>query len=87
MSLLADMDAFRLELGRQADLIEAQGKVIAKQEEQINGERGLSAAINTLMDEVRGLRKAMYWVAGLIVMGSIGMAFTAIQLVGTGGTP
>jgi hypothetical protein len=64
--------------------VEALDKLIARQEEQINGERGISSAINAQTGEIRGLRKAAYWVAGLIVAGSITMAFAALQLVGGG---
>jgi hypothetical protein len=82
MSLLTDIDTIRRELQRHATVIEEQAKIIARQDEQLNGERGMSAALNANTAEVRGLRKAMYWVAGLIVAGSISMVFAALPLVG-----
>jgi dsDNA-specific endonuclease/ATPase MutS2 len=95
--------------------LELQKALNARREEQIGGERGLSATISSshkelkdlltasnaeLKDrlaqsnkelkellaasssETKGMKRAMYWVAGLIVAGSIGMAFGALQLVG-----
>jgi hypothetical protein len=49
--------------------------------EQINGKRGMSAAIDTLTTEVRGLRKAAYWVAGVIITAAISFAFTTMTLI------
>jgi len=46
--------------------------------EQINGERGISATLNTLSGEIHSLRKGMYWVAGLIVASSIAFAFSVL---------
>ena len=57
----------------------------AQTNEQINGERGISATLTTLRKEltgeIRGLRRAAYWVAGLIVAGSVGFGFAALQIV------
>lgn len=81
MTLLEVLETVRKEQARQATEIEAEARLLARHEEQINGERGLSAAITAQTLEIRGLRKAAYWVAGLIVAGSITMAFSAISLV------
>jgi hypothetical protein len=81
MTLIGDLETVRQEQARQAAELEAETRRGARHEEQINGERGLSAAINAQTAEIRGLRKAAYWVAGLIVAGSITMAFSAISLV------
>jgi hypothetical protein len=56
-------------------------KEVASLREQISGERGLSAAINALSQEVASLRKAAYWVAGLLVASSIAFAFSVLTLV------
>lgn len=82
MSLLTDLEAVQREQNRLAAVVDEQARIIARQEEQLNGERGMSAALNANTAEVRGLRKAMYWVAGLIVAGSISMAFAALPLIG-----
>lgn len=64
--------------------LEAQGeqreKRLGRLEEQINGERGISAAVNEQTREIKGLRKAAYWVAGVIVAGAITFAFAAMSL-------
>jgi cell division septum initiation protein DivIVA len=54
---------------------------IASLKEQVAGERGLSAAVTALAKEVASLRKAAYWVAGIIVASSIGFAFGVLALV------
>jgi hypothetical protein len=54
---------------------------IASLREQVGGERGLSAAVTALAKEVASLRKAAYWVAGIIVASSIGFAFGVLALV------
>jgi hypothetical protein len=56
-------------------------KEVASLREQISGERGLSAAITALAVEVAALRKAAYWVAGIIVASSIGFAFGVLALM------
>jgi hypothetical protein len=82
MSLVTEVQAVREEQAKLAEIISVQAKTIARQEEQINGERGLNAALNAQTLEIRGLRRAAYWVAGLIITGSITMAFSAFSLVG-----
>lgn len=82
MTLINDVNAVRDEQARLASIVADQARIIARQEEQINGERGLSAAINTQTQEIRGLRRAAYWVAGVIITGSITMAFSAFSLIG-----
>lgn len=82
MTLINDVNDVRAEQARLSSIVAEQARIIARQEEQINGERGLSAAINMQTQEIRGLRRAAYWVAGLIVAGSITMAFSAISLIG-----
>lgn len=59
---------------------------LGRLEEQVNGERGISAAITQQTQEIASLRKAAYWVAGVIITGSVGFAFAAMSL-GSGGGP
>lgn len=82
MTLASDVQALRREVAEALSQLEKVRSTTERHEEQINGQRGLSAAIDALAVEVRSLRKAMYWVAGLIVAGSIGFAFGVLQLVG-----
>lgn len=61
--------------------LDVQGRALGSYEEQINGRRGMQAAINDLTLEVRSLRKAAYWVAGILIASSIGFAFGVLALV------
>lgn len=63
-------------------MVEENKSRLDRQEEQLNGERGISAAINALGTEVRGLKRSMYWVAGLIVAGSISFGFSVLTIFG-----
>lgn len=50
-----------------------------RHEEQINGDRGLSKAIDVLSDEVRSLRRAAWTVAGSIVVSAVGFALAVLS--------
>lgn len=63
---------------------ESQTAQLGRHEEQINGARGQSAAIDALAAEIKSLRRAAYWVAGIIIVGSITFAFSALSLIGGG---
>lgn len=88
MSLVREVEELKLEFAQVVEKSEKQDKINARLEEQINGERGLSATLTQvnkdLKDEIKGVKKAMYWVAGIIVAGSITMAFSAFSLIGGG---
>lgn len=60
--------------------VEKNRSLLERHEEQISGTRGLSAALNALAEEVKSLRKAAYWVAGLIMASSIGFAFSVLTI-------
>lgn len=62
-------------------LIEATRDVLNRHEEQINGTRGLQHALDANTAAVKSLYKAAYWLAGIIVAGAIGFAFSVLQLV------
>lgn len=74
MSLLDDVRALNANLS-------AMEEKVNLHEEQINGRRGVQSALNELAVEVRSLRKAAYWVGGIIVASSIGFAFGVLALV------
>lgn len=61
--------------------VDANRSDLERHEEQLNGARGISAALEALAIEVRSLRRAAYWVAGVIVVASITFAFSVLQLV------
>lgn len=82
MTLASDVETLQREVVRQGKLIEEQARLLAKQEEQINGERGISATLTAIFGEIKGIKKAMYWVAGLIITSSLGLAFGALKVVG-----
>jgi hypothetical protein len=62
--------------------VEKDGKAIALLEEQIGGDRGLNEAVKALAEQVSGLRRAAWWLAGIIVTSSIGFAFSVMLLIG-----
>lgn len=82
MTVLDDVRMLREELSAVAEIVDANKDALSKHEEQINGQRGLSAAIDSLSAEIKGLRTAAYWVAGVIIAGSITFAFTTMTLIG-----
>lgn len=84
MTLLSQFEDLKMKVAILEKKTQEQAATVARQEEQINGERGLSAAINAQTAEIRGLRKAAYMVAALIVGGSITFAFSAFSLIGGG---
>lgn len=53
-------------------------KRVDRLDEQVNGQRGISAAITTVLTEVGALRKGMYYVAGLIMAACITFAFSVL---------
>lgn len=80
MSLLEDFRALKAQVDALAAQVEQNRTTGALHEEQINGERGLSATIDALTVEVKGLRKAAYWLAALIVSSSIAFAFSVLTV-------
>lgn len=66
---------------RLEDRAEQDAKQIALLEDQISGSRGLQAAVVALAEEVAGVRKSGYWLAGIIIAASIGFAFGVLALV------
>lgn len=91
MTLVGDMRRIEkglVDLAAQVEanrkMIEQGGKTVALHEQQISGERGLSVAMVNLSGEVKGLRRAAYWVAGTISAGAITFAFSVLSLAGGG---
>lgn len=85
MTLMDDLKRLQEAVQELARQVEKNRSMVSLHEEQVNGERGLSAAIDQLAAEVKSLRKAAYWVAGLIVAGAITFAFSVLSMVGGGG--
>lgn len=82
MTLIEDIQKLRDELDQLTDTVSTNNLFMTRHEEQISGERGLSASIKDLSNEVKSLRKAAYWVGGVIVAGAITFAFSVMALVG-----
>ena len=81
MGIIGDVEELKRDVDALSQRIEKERSISARHEEQINGERGLSAAINTLAEEVRALRRAMWVVGGGIVVASVGFGFGVLQLI------
>lgn len=62
-------------------VVEGDNKALTRLDEQVTGERGLSAALDLLSGEVAGLRKAAWALAAIIVTASIGFAFGVLALI------
>ena len=82
MTLVDDLHKVRDDLQRIADTVDTTRDVTARHEEQITGPRGMQASIEELSVEVQNLRKAAYWVGGIIVAGAVTFAFSVMALVG-----
>lgn len=82
MTIVEDIHKVREDVERIADIADSNRSAIARHEEQIAGPRGLQASIEDLSAEIKSLRKAAYWVGGVIVAGSITFAFSVLALVG-----
>jgi hypothetical protein len=82
MTLFEDVRALQKTLRDVQESCDENASLLARHDEQISGERGLSNALLALAREVASLRKAAYWVAGIIVAGSISFAFSVLLLVG-----
>lgn len=81
MTIADDLREVKEESNRlRSELDTAKGEITLLRE-QVLGERGLSATITAQTTEIRGLRKAAYWVAGLIVAGAISFAFSVLVLI------
>jgi hypothetical protein len=62
--------------------VEEQRTVLARHEEQISGARGLSNAIDALSEQVRSMTRAMWTVAGGIVLSTVSFALTVLFVFG-----
>lgn len=80
MSLLEDFRALRAVVDALSDQVDRNKEILARHEEQISGKHGQSAVIDSLVLEVKSLRKAAYWVAGVIVAGAVTFAFSVLTL-------
>lgn len=93
MTLIQDVQALREETTQIMRLCSETASLCQTHEEQINGKRGIQAALNenthainrlgVALDEAeRRVAKAAYWVAGVIIASSVGFAFSVLLLVG-----
>ncbi len=82
MTLAQDVAKLREDVDKLSTYYEENSKGFDRHEEQINGRRGLQSSIDDLTKEVKSLRKAAYWVGGLIVAGAITFSFSVMALIG-----
>jgi len=54
---------------------------LGRQDERISGSGGLVNAMGALAEEVRSMKRAMWTVAGGILIAAIGFGFSVLQLV------
>lgn len=54
---------------------------LVQQDERISGSGGLVNAMGALADEVRSMKRAMWTVAGGVVLAAVGFGFSVLQLV------
>ncbi|HEU4364548.1 MAG TPA: hypothetical protein VFT13_03695 [Candidatus Krumholzibacteria bacterium] len=80
MTLIDDVHRLQEKCKTLEDEADKREKRLSRLEEQVIGERGISATLNSQTREIASLRKAAYWVAGVIVVGAITFAFAALQL-------
>ena len=81
MTLLSELHAMRKQVAELAAALDAAEALVSRHEEQINGQRGLQRALDENTQEIKGLRKAAYWVAGLIISSSVGFAISVLLLI------
>ena len=81
MTLADRIHELRVAIDELERKVDENTRAIQLQQERIGGERGLSAAINTLSKEVTSLRRAAYWIAGLIIAGSVTFSFGVLALI------
>ena len=82
MTLLTRVDELEAEVRETRELAQKAQRVSATHEEQINGRRGLQAAVDENTAAVKSLYRAAYWLAGIIIVASIGFAFSVMLLIG-----
>ncbi len=82
MTVLEDIRELERLLREVDTLCKTNAAVTSRLEEKVSGERGLATAIDSLGVEVKSLRRAAYWVAGLIVAGAISLAFSVLTVFG-----
>ena len=93
MSLVTEVDKLRKRIEEMATLTDDTRSGINKHEEQINGRRGLSAAIDglsrevhedmsTLREDVKSMKRLLWGVGATVATSSIGFAITVLLVFG-----
>ncbi len=82
MTLLTDVTKLQTEIERVVNELDTVSRSVASHEEQISGVRGITATLEQIAQEIKSLRKAAYWVAGIIITGAVTFAFSALTIVG-----
>ncbi len=82
MTLFDDLQRMQERQAALAERLDALAKSSERYDEQINGERGLSAAIRELAQEIEDLRKSVRNVGGMIIASSLGFAISVLAVFG-----
>lgn len=61
--------------------VDAIEQKVSLQDERIDGRGGLVKVVGDLAEDVRSVKRALWTVAGGIVIASVGFAFTVLQVV------
>ncbi len=61
--------------------VEAIEQKVSLQEERLDGRGGVVKAVESLAEDVTSMKRALWTVAGGIVIASVGFAFTILQVV------
>lgn len=78
MTILADVHAMRQDMAALRHVAENNRDSIAKHEEQINGKRGLQAAIEDLADQLEALKRVIVGGAITVSLSAIGFGLTVL---------
>lgn len=81
MTLLSEVHALREENAEIMRACNETGALVKNHEEQINGKRGIQHALDENTAAIAALRRAAYWVAGVIIVASVGFGFTVLRVV------
>lgn len=82
MTLLGDIENLTRNVRELTAQVDETRKTIARHEEQISGERGLSAAINVLGEEFKNLRRTIWMTGSGIMVSIVGFGVFALRATG-----
>lgn len=95
MTLTADVENLRRDVDHLTRELEVQKALNAQRTEQISGEGGIintmksnyASLVETnraLKEEIKGVKKAMYWVGAILITSCVGYVFASLQIASGG---